>query len=167
MGRSDPLPSLSPRFVAFAGRYHPCAWFAPSGRGARPWAPGSWCSGSRAGIVGGNGRVSQVPGRPLCPSALFSDPGRIEDARPYGVSTWPPLLSTTKAPDDHPVSRLNRTALGLAVYASSWRLPDTTQDSLPAAWPSLAGRDFVTRRAAVKGFRVRVSSPFPRLILTL
>jgi hypothetical protein len=82
MRRSEPLPSLSPRFVAFAWRYHPRAWFAPVGRGARPWAPGSWCSGSRAGIVGGDGRASQVPGRPLCPYALLLDPGRTEDARP-------------------------------------------------------------------------------------
>jgi hypothetical protein len=81
----------------------------------------------------------------------------------YGASTWPPLVSTTKAPTMRKVSGLDRTALGLAVYASSWRLPDTTQDSLPAAWPSLAGRDFVTRRVAMKGFRVRVSSPFPKL----
>ena len=48
MGRSDPRPSLSPCFV-IARRYHPCALFAPSGRDARPWAPGSWYSGSRAG----------------------------------------------------------------------------------------------------------------------
>jgi len=82
MGCSDSLPSLSPRFVAFAWRYHPCALFAPVGRDARPWAPGSWCSGSRAGIVGGDGRASQVPGRPLCPYALLLDPGRTEDARP-------------------------------------------------------------------------------------
>ena len=69
-----------------------------------------------------------------------------------GASTWPPLVSTTKAPAMNKVSGLDRTALGLAVYASSWRLPDTTQNSLPAAWPSLAGREFVTRRVAMKGF---------------
>ncbi len=39
---------------------------------------GSWYSGSRAGDVGGNGRVSQVPERPSCPCALFEDPGRTE-----------------------------------------------------------------------------------------
>jgi len=32
--------------------------------------------------IGGNGRVSQVPGQPLCPYAPFLDPGRTEDARP-------------------------------------------------------------------------------------
>src|SRR4051812_8147087 len=63
----------------------------------------------------------------------------------YGASAWPPLVSTTKAPAMRKISGLDHTASGLAVYASQWRSPDTTQDSLPAAWPSLAGRDFVTR----------------------
>jgi len=48
MGRSDSRPSLSSGFV-IAWRHHPCVRFAPSGRDARPWAPGSWYSGSRAG----------------------------------------------------------------------------------------------------------------------
>jgi len=49
MRRSDSLLSVSPRFVAFAWRYHRCVLFAPSGRDVRPWAPGSCYSGSRAG----------------------------------------------------------------------------------------------------------------------
>src|SRR6185312_5254773 len=32
MGRSDSRPPVSPPFVAFGWRYHPCASFAPSGR---------------------------------------------------------------------------------------------------------------------------------------
>jgi hypothetical protein len=81
MRRSDSRPSLSPHFVAFAWRYHPCVLFAPSdptqGRG-----PGSWYSGSRAGHVSGDGRVSQVPEQPSRPCALFLDPGRTGHARP-------------------------------------------------------------------------------------
>ena len=81
MKRSDSRPPTSPHFVAFAWRYHPCVLFAPSdptqGRG-----PGSWYSGSRAGHVSGDGRVSQVPEPPSCPCALFVYPGRTEDARP-------------------------------------------------------------------------------------
>ncbi len=118
-------------------------------------------------MVGGNDRASQVPGQPLCPYALPLDPGRTEDARPLRRLDMAPARVNNEGSRDEKVSGLDPTALGLAVYASSWRSPDTTQDSLPAAWPSLAGRDFVTRRAATKGFRVRVSSPFPRLILTL
>ena len=149
---SDSLPPVSPRFVAFAWRYHPRAWFAPSGRDAQPWAPGSWCSGSRAGNVGGGGRVSQVPGQPLCPYALLLDPGRTEDARPLRRLDMAPARVINEGSRDEKISGLDHTALGLAVYASSWRSPDTTQDSLPAAWPRLAGRDSVTRRVATKGF---------------
>src|SRR5262249_19005117 len=56
--------------------------FAPIGLDARPWVPGSWCSGSRAGIVSGDGRVSQVPRDPSCALALFFDPGGTGHARP-------------------------------------------------------------------------------------
>ena len=48
----------------------------------RAVGPGSCYSGSRAGNVSGDGRVSQVPERPSCPCALFLDPGRTEHARP-------------------------------------------------------------------------------------
>ena len=102
-------------------------------------------------------------GNPCVPMPCSQTPVGPRTPGHYGASTWPPLVSTTRAPAMTSVSGLNRTALGLAVYASSWRSPDTTQNSLPAARPSLAGRDFVTRRVATKGFRVRVSSPFPGL----
>ena len=81
----------------------------------------------------------RFPGEPSCPSALFSDPGRTRTPGPYGVSTRPPRLTTTKAPDDYPVSGLNHTALVLAVYASQRRSPVPTQDSLPAAGQALPG----------------------------
>ena len=35
------------------------------------------------------------------------------------------------------ISGLNHTAFDLAVYASQWRSPAPTQDSLPAAGPAL------------------------------
>jgi hypothetical protein len=115
--RSDSRPSRSPHWVAFAWRDHPCVRFAPSGRDARPWARGDWCSGSRAGIVSGDGRVSQVPRDPSCALALFSDPGGTEHARPLR------RVGVVPASDKHEdsrekLSRLNRTAWALAVYAS-------------------------------------------------
>jgi hypothetical protein len=101
MRRSDPLPPVSPCFVAFAWRYHRCVLFAPSGRDVRPWAPGSCSSGSRAGNVGGDGRVSQVPGQPLCPYALFLDPGRTEDARPlWRLDMAPACVNNEGSRDD-------------------------------------------------------------------
>ncbi len=115
---SESLPPVSPRFVAFAWRYHPRDWFAPSGRDAQPWAPGSWCSGSRAGIVGGDGRVSQVPGRPSCPCALLLDPGRTEPRQALATCRRGPRSCPQRRLPRVKVSGLDHTASGRAVYAS-------------------------------------------------
>jgi len=63
------------------------------------------------------------------------------------------------------LSTLNSMAFGLAVYASQGRLPDTTQDSLPAAGQALLDGVF-TRKVPMKGFKVEFHiflSPFPKL----
>src|SRR3954454_24593830 len=52
--------------------------------------------------------------------------------------TRPPRLTRTRAHGEE-ISGLNRTAFDLAVYASQWKSPATTQDSLPAAGPALPG----------------------------
>jgi hypothetical protein len=91
-------------------------------------------------------------GNPSVPMPCSQTPVGPRTPGHYGASTWPPLSERRRLLTRCTFSGLNRTALGLAVYASSWRSPDTTQDSLPAARPSLAGREFVTRRVATKGF---------------
>src|SRR3954451_21297447 len=190
MRRSEPLPSLSPRFVAFAWRYHPCAWFAPIGRGARPWAPGSWCSGSRAGIVGGNGRVSQVPGRPLCPYALFlvvhfTNNGRVTDpwSRPMlGVSSLktlrpialgvfsclalrhfiarPSLISSSPRPDASSTLAPQRRTSG---SAHAWSCSLTNPPRFPT-WQPLLVSIFIPVPSAVGGNAgPEVSSPSGRI----
>jgi hypothetical protein len=70
MKRSDSRPSISPHFVAFAWRYHPCALFDPSGRDARPWAgelvfrfPSRTCQWRRTGLSGS--RATLVSLRPV------------------------------------------------------------------------------------------------------
>ena len=60
------------------------------------------------------------------------------------------------------ISGLNRTRFDLAVYASQWRSPDTTQDSLPAAGPALPD-GIHTRRVPTKGFKQRYP-PFPSFL---
>ena len=72
------------------------------------------------------------------------------------------------------LSGLNHTARTLAVYASQRRLPDATQDSLPAAWPGLAGRDNSLRgtlngnRAALeKNYLMNLSGNPEKWVLTL
>ena len=47
-----------------------------------------------------------------------------------------PAMTKTRAHDKE-ISGLNHTAFDLAVYASQWRSPAPTQDSLPAAGPAL------------------------------
>ncbi len=94
---------------------------------------GSWYSGSRAGHVSGNGRVSKVPERPSCPCALFLDPGRTEMRQALAAPRRGPRLCQQRWHPRAKISGLDRTASGLAVYASQWRSPATTQDSLPAA----------------------------------
>jgi hypothetical protein len=92
-GRVPPLPryygTLRLPAVRFAA-LRCLRWAIPPLRPIRSHRPGraaggtgSWYSGSRAGNVSGNGRVSQVPERPSCPRALFLDPGRTENAKPW------------------------------------------------------------------------------------
>ena len=49
------------------------------------------------------------------------------------------------------ISGLYHTAFGLAVYASQWKLPATTQDSLPVAGPQALPDGICTRRVPMKG----------------
>jgi hypothetical protein len=135
----DFLPSLPPRFVAFAWRYHgtthvslpPQLRAATAGLGlfARyprpgklPWRrqdlPSSW--GTSISVC----TCSQTPaGR--CVSDHFRD-DRVA-----------PADRTTKAPTIRTISGLNSMAFGLAVYASRCQLPSTAQDSLQGAGQTL------------------------------
>ena len=49
------------------------------------------------------------------------------------------------------ISGLYHTAFGLAVYASQWKLPATTQDSLPVAGPQALPDGIRTRRVPMRG----------------
>jgi hypothetical protein len=100
-------------------------------------------------------------GNPCVPMPCSRTPVGPRTPGHYGASTWPPLVSTTEAPATTSISGLNRTALGLAVYASQRRLPDTTQDSLPAARPSLAGRDWLPAELLRKVSEFESHPPFP------
>ena len=84
--------------------------------------PGSW------GDPGGRMPCS------LTPVGLLA-PGR------YGAGVLSPLYRYQNDPNDTYLSRLHRTAFGLAVYASQAPLRDKpTQDSLPAGGQPLPGR---------------------------
>src|SRR6516162_6887235 len=71
--------------------------------------------------------------------------------------TRPPHLTTTRAHNEE-ISGLNHTAFDLAVYASQWRFPATTQDSLLAVGPTLPG-GIGYPQGSNERFHIR--SPFP------
>jgi hypothetical protein len=135
--------SLAPRSVAFAWRYQA---LRPSFRSLRPRRPAAGqgfvypvppAGSCRLETI----RTSQVPGEPLCPYAVFFDPGRTGSTRPFRCAGAAPAMSTTKAPTTKNLSRLCSTALRLAVYASSGRLPAQDAKLASGCWPSSAGRD--------------------------
>ena len=64
------------------------------------------------------------------------------------------------------ISGLDSMALGLTVYASQGGSPLHHARLVSGCWPSSAGRGSLTRRAATKGFCVRVTSSFLELYLT-
>jgi hypothetical protein len=136
----------------------------PSAQIARPRARGS-SSGPHSRTLS-HGDDQDLPGSwrtllSLCPVLRPRQDRRI---RPLQCAGTAPAMSTTKAPTTIHLSGLNRTALGLAVYASSRASPPPTQNSLPAAG-QLCRTGLVTRRAPVKGFRNAsyISSSFPKL----
>jgi len=69
---------------------------------------------------------------------VLYDPGRTDTSGPYDVPTRPPSRPCRRL-SRVVLSRLNSTALALAVYASQWSLLAPTQDSLPAAGQALPG----------------------------
>ena len=74
---------------------------------------------------------------------MFSDPGETRHAKWVQVPLMPGAAPASDNDEGSPrklISGLDRTASDLAVYASSWRLPAITQDSLPAAGPALPDR---------------------------
>ena len=94
----------------------------------------------------------QSPGNPRAPLPCSGTPAVTPLPWSWGEGSRPPGWQNRRLTAGKAISGLNSTASTRAVYASQGLLPGPTQDSLPAAWPSLAGRDFVTRRVATKGF---------------
>ena len=141
MGRSDSQPPVSPRFVAFAWRYHRLRrLFAPGGRRRAAEGIGELVFRSpepdRTVETTGSPRFM---GNPLdhCPcSPTPAGPFTRFGSRCHANDAAPAHVHNEGSP--HRVfSGLNHTAFDLAVYASQRKLPTPTQDSLLAAGPAL------------------------------
>jgi hypothetical protein len=158
----DFLPPLPPRFVAFAWRYHGCTdgSFLPGPRAVG--RPGVVCPVSPAGNCRGSDRISQVPGEPrLSVCTWSSTPAGLLAPDQLQSSSVAPAMETTKAPTmKKTLSRLNDMASGLAVYASSSRLPIHDARLASGRWSSATGRAFHPQGSAE-----RFQSCFLHLIL--
>jgi hypothetical protein len=148
-----PVP-LSPRFVAFAWRYPAvCLWFRSRRSRTPNRGPGVRIPAPTSGHCRREAlRASQGSRTTHCPFALFFDPGRTEHARPSRRVGMAPAMSTTKAPTIIQLSRLNRTASGLAVYASSDAVTRTRRKTRFRPLAKRYRTGLVTRRVVTKGF---------------
>jgi hypothetical protein len=139
--RYDSLPSFPPRFVSFARpvpRLH--SRFAPARAECRRVGPGVVHPVSPSGLSLGDDRGSHVPGEPQCASALLSDPGRSDHTRPLTVRRHGPRYNHNEGSCELCLSRLNHTALALAVYASQGGLLLHHARLASGCWSGSAGR---------------------------
>lgn len=100
-----PAP-FPPHFVAFAWRYHrKLRVFAPRAGRRLPLGPGDFSGRDspldRVLTLGGDGRFSQVPGKPHCGHALLFDPGGAARARPYSAAVLPSVHAKNVGPRDN------------------------------------------------------------------
>ena len=79
-------------------------------------------------------------GNPNSRLPMFSDPGRPERPRPLRDIRVAPARGTDEGADDNRLSRLNRMAFGLAVYASRWRSPAIRARLASRCWSGSPGR---------------------------
>ena len=131
-------PPLSPRFVAFAWRYHPCVLFAPSGRDAQPWARGVGIPVPEPDMSVETDGSPKFLGTPRVPWPCSSTPVGSVTPGQYGVPTRSPRLTRARTP--------TRSFRGSIAWPGHWLStlrregrPSTTQDSLPAAGQALPG----------------------------
>jgi hypothetical protein len=81
---------------------------------------------------------------------------------PCGAAAWPPLVSTTVAPT---IEDFGARSHGIGTRCLRFAVEVARHHARLASgcWLGSAGRDSFTRRVAMKGFRVRVSSSFLEL----
>ena len=133
LGRSDSRPPVSPHFVAFGWRYRrfvPSS--SPPARDRSGDQPGVGQPGLRPAATTEVAGSLRFPSDPHVPAPCSWTPVGPKTPSHCGARRGPRLCQQRWLPRAT-ISGLNRTASGLAVYASQWRSPATTPDSLPAA----------------------------------
>lgn len=165
MGHSDVLrPSRRASLPSLGDTLRCACRFVPIGPERRPWARGSssgpHCRTGCARRRPGPPRFLENPLVPMPCSSTPAGPRASGKLRCLGVA---PAMSTTKAPTTKNLSGLNRTALGLAVYASSDGLPTSDARLASGCLPGSTGRDWLPAGFLRKVSEVLVTSlpPFP------
>src|SRR5262249_16789220 len=102
-----------------------------------------------------------VPGEPWRPCAVFFDPGRTGHTRPIAVCRRGPRYVHDEGSRDKYLSRLNSTALGLAVYASPAGLPAEGARLASASWPGSTRRDWLPAGLRRKVSQIQSLHPIP------
>jgi len=159
MGRSDFLSPFSSRFVSFTIGYHrPSVLFAPHTRADGPGVGlGLFLRAPQPLFSGGDGRTSQVPGKPQCLHALLSDPGGTSAPGHWTLRCSLPLIRQRRLPQklrsfEAPSHGLHAPCVRFAVRITLL----TTQHSVPADGQSLPGRF-----GYLLGFSERFHGSFP------
>ena len=115
---------------------------------------------SPSGLLGGDGRASQVPRGSLVTIRPALRPRR-DRVVPMGPSAnhpaRPPRLTRTRAHREE-ISGLNHTAFDLAVYASRGWSPTRHARLASGCWPGSTGRDWLPAGFPTKGFKLWLSS---------
>ena len=158
MGRSDSLPPLSPHFVAFVWRYHPCVRFAPSDRNARPGARGVGIPVPEPEVSVETAGSLRFPSDPHVPAPCSRTPVGPRCAKPLRrLGAAPAWVNNGGSRDDGDFgARSHGIGTRCLRFAVEVAFPRARLAS--GCWLGFAGRDSFTRRVAMKGFRVRVSS---------
>ena len=152
----DFLTVVSPRFISFAWRYLGSSAIRPrTASDAQPSDhPGVCCTGCSMPVVfeelAGSPKFPENPRdhSPCSQTPVGPDP---RERTPCQRTRHGPRIRRRRRLATNRISGLSHTAFGLAVYASQWKLPATTQDSLPVAGPQALPDGIRTRRVPVKG----------------
>ena len=161
MGRSDSLPSVSPHFVAFAWRYHPCVLFVPAAGTERRMSR-ELVSRDPAGQSVEMAGSLRFPSDPHVPTPCSRTPVGPMHARPLRrLGAAPACVNNGGSREEG----FEAQSHGIGTHCLRFAVEVTPPHArlVSGCWPSSAGRDSLTRRVAMKGFRVRVSFSFLEL----
>jgi len=138
MRRSDSRPLVSPHFVAFVWRYHPCASFAPSGQARGRGLRGVGVPVPEPDMSVETDGAPKFLGTPRVPWPCSPTPVGSVTPGHSGAPTRSPRLTRARTPTMIFRGSIARPGHSLSTLRREG-YPSTAQDSLPAAGQALPG----------------------------